>query len=231
MDPEDRSGVRRQRALVVRGTRPVRRPDLDESRSRAGEDVRDPEAVADLDQLAARDDDLATLGERGQREEDRRGVVVHDERRVRAGEPREEPSQMVLARSAGAALEVVLEIRVAGADLRDPRAGGSGERRTSEVRMDEHAGGVQHSAKAGTPPLLELAEHGIDERPRRPTLLQLRARTIEDDAGRDDRLVVRLVHQALVREQAVDGREIAKRACLGHRDQCVRVAVRSQAPA
>ena len=44
------------RALVVGGARAVRRPDLDEPRARAREHVGDAEAVADLDQLAARDD-------------------------------------------------------------------------------------------------------------------------------------------------------------------------------
>src|SRR5581483_11455675 len=57
---EERS-LRADRALVVGGPRPVGRPDLDQPRARAGEDVRDAEAVADLDQLAARDDHLALL--------------------------------------------------------------------------------------------------------------------------------------------------------------------------
>jgi len=50
--------------------RPVRRPDLDEPRAGAREHVRDPEAVADLDQLAARDDDVPALRQRGEGEED-----------------------------------------------------------------------------------------------------------------------------------------------------------------
>ena len=43
-----------------------------------------PEAVADLDQLAARHDDLALLRERGEREQDGGGVVVDDERSLGA---------------------------------------------------------------------------------------------------------------------------------------------------
>ena len=74
-------------ALVVGGARPVRRADLDEPRAGAGEHVGDAEAVADLDQLAARDDHLAALGERGEREQHRAGVVVDDERRLGAGQP------------------------------------------------------------------------------------------------------------------------------------------------
>ena len=47
--PEEDGRLGPDRALVVGGARPVRRPDLDEPRARAREDVRDPEAVADLD--------------------------------------------------------------------------------------------------------------------------------------------------------------------------------------
>ena len=78
------------RALVVGRARPVRRPHLDEARAGAREHVRDAEAVADLDQLAARDDHLASLGERGEREQHRRRVVVDDERGLGAREPPEE---------------------------------------------------------------------------------------------------------------------------------------------
>src|SRR5437764_12600446 len=57
VDAEEEGGLRPDRALVVGGARPVRRPDLDEAPARACEHLRDPEAVADLDQLAAPDDD------------------------------------------------------------------------------------------------------------------------------------------------------------------------------
>ena len=83
MDAQEQRRLRPDRALVVVGARPVRRPHLDEPGARAGEHVGDPEAVADLDQLAARDDDLAALGERGEREQHRRGVVVDDDARPR----------------------------------------------------------------------------------------------------------------------------------------------------
>ena len=49
---EDR-GLGPDRVLVVGGARAVRRADLAQARARAGEHVRNPEAVADLNQLAA----------------------------------------------------------------------------------------------------------------------------------------------------------------------------------
>ena len=56
VDAQQQRRLGADRPLVVGGARAVRRPDLDEPRARAGEDVGDPEPVADLDQLAARDD-------------------------------------------------------------------------------------------------------------------------------------------------------------------------------
>ena len=114
MHAEQQRRLGPDRALVVGGARAVRRPDLDEARAGAREHVGDAEAVADLDQLAARDDDLATLGERGEREQHRGGVVVDDERRLGAGQPAEQRRDVVLARAARARREVVLEVRVAG---------------------------------------------------------------------------------------------------------------------
>ena len=87
---QEDGGLRPDRPLVVGGACAVRRPDLDESRARAREHVGDPEAVADLDQLAARDDDLAPLRERREREQHGRCVVVDDERGVGPGQAAEQ---------------------------------------------------------------------------------------------------------------------------------------------
>ena len=113
--------LRPDRVLVVGGARPVRRPHLDEPRARAREHVGDPEAVADLDQLAARDEHLAALGERSEREQHGRGVVVDDERGLGAGQPAEDRREVILPRAALARREVVLEVRVAARRPR-PRA-------------------------------------------------------------------------------------------------------------
>ncbi len=85
------------RALVVGGARPVRRPDLDEPRAGPREHVRDAEAVADLDQLATGDDDLAALRQRCEREQHRRGVVVDDECGLGSGQPAQDRRDVVLA--------------------------------------------------------------------------------------------------------------------------------------
>ena len=84
VDAQDERRLRADRALVVGDPRAVGRADLDEPRARAREHVGDPEAVADLDQLAARDEHLAALGERGEGEHHGGSVVVDDERRLGA---------------------------------------------------------------------------------------------------------------------------------------------------
>ena len=148
--------LRPDRALVVGRAGAVRRPDLDEARAGPREHVRDAEAVADLDQLAPRDDHLAALGERGESEQHRAGVVVDDERGLRAGEAAQDRRDVVLARAARAAGDVVLEVRVAAPDLDDTGERLLGERRAPEVRVDDHAGRVEHAAEARRPCGTEL---------------------------------------------------------------------------
>ena len=178
---------RSDRLLVVGGSRAVRRPDLDEPRARARQDVRDPEAVADLDQLAARDEHVAALRERGQGQEHRSRVVVHDERRLGPGQPAQDARDVILPRAACPGAQVVLEVRVAAADLADALESRLGQRGTAEVRVHDDAGRVQCAAQpraAGRgellpEPLLQVA--GVGAR------LYVLARAREDRASRLDR--------------------------------------------
>ena len=150
--------------LVVGCARAIRRSHLDEPCARTRKHVGDPEAVSDLDQLAARHDDFACLGERSEREEDSRGVVVDDERGFGPGQALEQRPEVILARSPLAAREVVLEVGVATADLGHPRERGLRERRSTEVRMDEHARRVQHATQRRRTRAAELLENHVHER-------------------------------------------------------------------
>ena len=78
------------RPLVVGQPGPVGRADLAEPRAGDLEDLGQPEAAADLDELPARDDHLAAGGQRAQGQDGRRGVVVDDGRRLGAGQPAEQ---------------------------------------------------------------------------------------------------------------------------------------------
>ena len=83
VDLEQQRGARAERALVVGQVRAVGGAHLDQLHPRPLEDLRHAERAADLDQLAARDDHLAAARERSEREEERCGVVVDGERRLR----------------------------------------------------------------------------------------------------------------------------------------------------
>src|SRR3972149_4037058 len=95
--PGKRRGTRPRRRppadarLVVAEVGAVRRAHLDGAGAGLRHDLRDAEAAADLDELAARDDDLAPLTQRRQRQEQRRGVVVHGDRRPAAGDAPQQP--------------------------------------------------------------------------------------------------------------------------------------------
>ena len=210
MDPQERGGLGADRALVVRGAGPVRRADLDHARARAGEDVGDPEAVADLDQLAARHDDLASLGERCEGEQDRRGVVVHDERRLGTREPPKRLDDVGLPRAALAGLEVELEVRVRPADLHHPLERGSRERRPAEVRVDDHAGRVEDPPQRRRPEAVELGTRRGRDVARVAAGEDRRARTLERSARGGRRQRSRRFGQRLVGEQPVDRREVAQ---------------------
>ena len=211
VDAQDHGRLGAERTLVVRHPGAVRRPDLDEPRSRAGEHVGDPEAVADLDQLAARDEHLAALGERGQGEHHGGGVVVHDERSLGAGDPLQQRREMVLARPAGTRVEVVLEIGIAPADLDDAVERGLRERRAAEVRVDQHPGCVEHAPQRRPAARRQLRERRLDEIAGIAAFPDLLPGAVERHACGRERQRMRHVGKPLVGQQAVDRRKRSQR--------------------
>ena len=81
---QDRAGALAQRRRVVAQPRAVGGPDLDQARAGLRDDLGDAKAAADLDELPARDDDLAARpGQRRGGEQHRGGAVVDRQRRPR----------------------------------------------------------------------------------------------------------------------------------------------------
>ena len=89
-----------------------------------GHDVGHAETAADLDQLATRDEDLASTRQRRQHQQGGGGVVVDDHRRLGAGERREERLGVHGARAALAAGDVVFQVGVAAGGVGNPGEGG-----------------------------------------------------------------------------------------------------------
>ena len=120
---------------------------------------------------------------------------------------------MILPRAALSALDVVLEVRVAGADLRDARERGLRERRAAEVRVHEHAGRVQDAAERRPPRAGELLEHRVLERPRLAARPDLRPRALEHGArGRRTRARAgSAARRSSARSRSTEGRSRSER--------------------
>ena len=198
------------RALVDGGAvivqmRAVGRADLAQNRAGARHDIGNAEAVADLDQLAARDHHFAARRELVQGQKDGRGIVIHDDT-AGAEQPFEQRRRVDIPLAAAALGEVVLEVAVAG------RNGGGPERRASEVGMEHDAGGIDDAPQGGPADLRQRrADAGFD-RGRLRAFAQLAAGGVERlaDLGDDERARVTFQDIGEAIQQLVDGRQLAQ---------------------
>ncbi len=147
MHAEQRRRARRDRRLVVRGTRAVGRAHLHHPGAREPHHVRHPERAADLDQLPARDNDLFAFAKRGQGEEHRGGVVVDRKRGLAAEQSLQQVRHQRSALAPSAAGEVQLEVAVPRRD-RQRFHGRLGERGAAEVGVQDHARRVDDAPQA-----------------------------------------------------------------------------------
>ena len=123
----------------------------------AGHDLGDAEAVADFDQLAARDDRFSAGGQLVEGQKDGGRVVVDGDPR-RAEQPLQKLRAVDVALSAPAGGEVVLQVGITG----ERRHGA--ERRAPQVGVQHHARGVDHAAQRRG---FERRERPLDARLRR----------------------------------------------------------------
>ena len=169
VDREEDAAPGGERPQEVGEIGPVRGPHLDQVGSGPAQHVRDPEPPPDLDQLAPGDQDLGAPRRAGvgdgqggplaprrkplrqgrERQQDRRGAVVHHHRRLRAGEPAEGGGRVAVAIAPLPGGEVELEVPVPGRLLHG-RDGPPGEGGPAEVGVDHDAGGV-HDRPEGAP--------------------------------------------------------------------------------
>ena len=101
----------------------------------------------------------------------RRRVVVDDEGGFGAGEAAQQPLGVHVAAAAGAALDVVFEVRVPARERRHAIGRRARERRAPEVRVDDDAGRVDHAAQRRRRVGGEPCRHGLLDRAdqRRPS--------------------------------------------------------------
>jgi len=122
------------------------------------------ECAADLDELAARNDHLAPAGERRQREQHGRRVVVHHRRGLGPGELAQQAFDDAVAVAAPARDQIELQVVGRGHHLGDVRDGGFGQQRAPEVGVQHRAREVEHGAHAWRQALVHAPRQGIGQR-------------------------------------------------------------------
>ncbi len=148
MDLEDHRRIGRDGALIVAQMRAVGGPDLNELGTRGLHNIGDTETAADLDKLAAADDNLLACGMGRQHQQHRGGVIVDDQRILGTGKRADELRGMLFARPARAGVHAVLERAVAACDLGHGLGGRLRERGATQIGMDDHTRGVDGRAQA-----------------------------------------------------------------------------------
>ena len=154
MRAQDDAGALAQRRRVVAQPRAVRGPDLDQARAGLSDDLGDAEAAADLDELPARDDDLAPRPrQRRGGQQHGGGAVVDREPGLRAGHLAQQTLDVRVARAPLAGGQIELEVRVALGRRRHRGARARRQRSAPEVRVHHDARGVEHAPQRGPEPL------------------------------------------------------------------------------
>ena len=128
----------------------VRGADLHHGGVRLRHDVGDAKRPANFDELAARDDGLVTCGEFGKHHHDRRGVIVHSDCGLGAGERADELLAVSVPRAASHRVGVVLQRRVSACDLVHGLHSGGCENASPEVGVDDDAACVHDASQRGT---------------------------------------------------------------------------------
>ena len=153
VDAEDEPGAAvGEGRLEVGDARPVRRPDLDQPRACPPDDLRDPDAAADLDELAARPTATPPRPARPTASATAAALLFDDQRVLGAGQRDEvRPRRRGTAGHGGpvsrsSSRKIVPRPRPAAASIAAARP-----RRPAEVGVHDHAGRVDRPAGAGAP--------------------------------------------------------------------------------
>ena len=167
MHLHDERGVAGNRPRVVGHARLIGGADFAKTGAARLEQLGDAEATADLQQLAAGNNDLGlfSLTEVVEDEHQRRGVVVDHRRCVGTAQNRERVFEILRTAAPGALGQAVLEGAVVGANRRDCANAVGSERRPPEIGVDEDPGSVDYrrdARRAQAPQsLANVGDHGV----------------------------------------------------------------------
>ena len=127
----------------------VGRAYLHQRRAALAQHIGNAKAAADLHQLTAADDHLPPLTESGQRKKDGRGVVVDDERVLRAGQYTQQSGGVGMTATPLPGFQVILQRAVALSQVDDLGLRRLAERASAQIRVNDHTGGVDDGAQGG----------------------------------------------------------------------------------
>ena len=160
---QQRRALVRNRRLIIRRAGAVGRADLDQRRARLPQHIGNAETAADLHRLPARDDHLSTDRVRRQRQIQRRRVVVHHQRRLRARQRPQRRVEVVRTAAPRASCQVELQIRVERRLLHRRRRRVA-QRRAPQIGMNDHPGRIDHRPQARRERRVEPLGHNARQR-------------------------------------------------------------------
>ena len=165
MHTHEGRSLSRDGVLVILEVRAIGRADFDEPGLALGHDFRQPERTADLDQLAARDDDLLLRRQRCEHQHRGGRIIVDDCSRFRAGKLREDILDEFVTLDPLAALAIDGERRVTFQFSQHRIDDTAGENRPSQARMQDDAGRIDRRSQVRARRLREqrrgAGEHGL----------------------------------------------------------------------
>ena len=124
-----------------------------------GDHVRQPEGAADLDQFAARGDDLAPLGCRHEAQKHGGRAIVDDDRRLRPGQLADQPFRVAVPGSALAGVDVVFKVHGLCRDSLHRGHGFGRQAGAAQIGMDQDARRVDERAQRRGPACLDCLGH------------------------------------------------------------------------
>ena len=136
----------RHGARIVLQPRAVRGPHGHEARAGCLDHLGNAESAADLHEFPVRYRNTAARRARGQRDRDRGGAVVDDQRVFGAGQLGHQAGAVIVPRPPLAGPEVELDVAVAGCILHG-FARLAGQRRAPQVGVQDHPGAVDDAAQ------------------------------------------------------------------------------------
>ena len=130
--------------LIVLNASAVGGADFAQRRTTLRHHFGDAKAVADFYQFAARDNHFAVFRKRRKNHQDCCSAVVHHDGVFGARQTHQEFGRVHIALAARSRFEVILQIRVTNGGLAKLVEYRGRKRRTAQVRVQDHSGGIDH---------------------------------------------------------------------------------------